>query len=43
MAENLMSSDHKATNEEYRKNYDRIFRKERDEKTELDVRKVRVS
>jgi len=25
MAENLMNSDHKATNDKYRDNYDRIF------------------
>lgn len=27
MAENLMNQEHKSTNEAYRKNYDRIFRK----------------
>jgi hypothetical protein len=26
MAENLMSPEHKATNKEYRDNYDRIFK-----------------
>ena len=31
MTENLMNSDHKATNETYRKNYDKIFRKKEPE------------
>jgi len=29
MAENLMNSDHKATNDKYRDNYDRIFKPKR--------------
>jgi hypothetical protein len=32
MPENLMNKAHKATNKEYRDNYDAIFRKEKDDK-----------
>jgi len=32
MAENMMNKAHKATNEEYRNGFDRIFRKDKDKK-----------
>jgi hypothetical protein len=34
MAENMMNSDHKSTNKKYRDNYDRIFKKKKDEELE---------
>lgn len=38
MAENMMNKAHKATNKNYRDNYDRIFRKEKDEQQKQKAR-----
>ena len=34
MAENLMTKDHKASNDRYREGYDKVFRSSKDKKEE---------